>query len=1121
MLRHYDPLEVLAGLKSALGEVATDNQWREALVWAFRVWRGDGGKAMEEALHKAQLSVPCIGGWHLASKASFSGTWSPLGRTLEQYLSDAAEFSLDCQAEHGRLLVGFANWPLHTTADRRQDWIRFLEVLGVRNGLHPIAGTLSREGTPGGYWDRLFRMGDEQIGLDAHWVKCARKVGFSHPQTGYVLKGEVWRVPGQLEFSTLPGPARETLSDLLVTYLRENTDAGFTFSVVHKRGFESVELPTPLQVFLREGEWLASFCRDDVVFDTPSRSWSTKVSRQVPPRFVPRLGLDASSRANLPSILFDDRIGLKDWAEPTSAPDRLVSLATALANISAAERQDLRGQLRRAWIDIAEGHCALSPSLELVVEQTGSLKLCSPDLESPRTVYVTGGRDIFAAGALADVGEAVVDVGEADGKVVCDLLAATGAYMPRLADSGGVQLVVDGGVFEPVPDAPLLVAGDLQWLSDAAILAHEYLGSSFELRTLPQTELDQRLRRIRVHRCSRFEMRIADRVVKNRRNERVQAVPHSSIPTLLIASNEPIDIGLLQQASPALTKLVGSRNNTLEIMLSRLERAGFTGGGFSPTEEMLAQAIERDVGVVRDHFAAARGGADRQVAALLPVVAFLKDREAAGRLSEQLDRLGSSLQLREWLVNELDGDRADTILTVINETDDQRTICQQLGFGFFAYGSTLAELGYPPLNNEADFRRIFEVSLRQLTSSLLARLRRKFNSVWREGGDLSEYVGLRSLDFVAFKPSWLLECEDIDLAFVTRYADNVMNEWLGPDELTVSLHPFDVVTASNQKLLTSRYARMASVVRAWCRKYGTVRPPLTESADPQLLVRAVDQAGLLDFEIIKSSELPIVFRRVDAWPAGMLLSDSLEELGLVEADLQHEEREAREGRRKVEVERRTIAFAGTSLDTGSDDFASLFEQLAGKVLAEESGEWLERSRSPRLTQQEHQNNERRPTGAANGKSGAGWRNQPPEAVRKAMGAASEWLAREYLRQRYPNEMTDACWVSSNREAFCTGAPGDDSLGYDFRLETSRHEYLFEVKSATDAGGEFEFTARELEVASGANRDGRQRYRILYVPYVFDPRRWCVLPLPNPVGRATKNKFRVVRSGSVRYRFELR
>lgn len=135
--------------------------------------------------------------------------------------------------------------------------------------------------------------------------------------------------------------------------------------------------------------------------------------------------------------------------------------------------------------------------------------------------------------------------------------------------------------------------------------------------------------------------------------------------------------------------------------------------------------------------------------------------------------------------------------------------------------------------------------------------------------------------------------------------------------------------------------------------------------------------------------------------------------------------------------------------------------------------------------------------------------------------ASEWLVWKLLFRRHPKEMSDECWVSSNRGKFCTGSVGDDSLGYDFRVVTARHEYLYEVKSALDSGGEFELSARELEVAGSAREDRKRRYRILYVPFVFDPNRWMVMTLPNPVGIKTRDQFRVVRSGSVRYRFEQR
>lgn len=43
--------------------------------------------------------------------------------------------------------------------------------------------------------------------------------------------------------------------------------------------------------------------------------------------------------------------------------------------------------------------------------------------------------------------------------------------------------------------------------------------------------------------------------------------------------------------------------------------------------------------------------------------------------------------------------------------------------------------------------------------------------------------------------------------------------------------------------------------------------------------------------------------------------------------------------------------------------------------------------------------------------------------------------------------------------------------------------------------------------------------ILYVPFVFLPKKWRVLELPNPMGEATGNRFSVVGRGLVRMKFE--
>ena len=109
-------------------------------------------------------------------------------------------------------------------------------------------------------------------------------------------------------------------------------------------------------------------------------------------------------------------------------------------------------------------------------------------------------------------------------------------------------------------------------------------------------------------------------------------------------------------------------------------------------------------------------------------------------------------------------------------------------------------------------------------------------------------------------------------------------------------------------------------------------------------------------------------------------------------------------------------------------------------------------------------------------------------------------------------------MSENRWHFFGSSKGYDAAGYDFRVETPQVEWLYEVKSTLEDSGEFELTANELRVAGSASKDGRRRYRILYVPYVFSPDKWCVLELPNPMGEKTRNGFKTIGRGSVRLRF---
>ena len=242
------------------------------------------------------------------------------------------------------------------------------------------------------------------------------------------------------------------------------------------------------------------------------------------------------------------------------------------------------------------------------------------------------------------------------------------------------------------------------------------------------------------------------------------------------------------------------------------------------------------------------------------------------------------------------------------------------------------------------------------------------------------------------------------------------------------------------------------------------------------------------------------------------------ELGLDLSEIEIEKKRRKHEKEQKKIEQRSIDFAGHTLDTGDSSFADCFQRLAEKSISSDDS-WFERSHR-RLKLNEWIESGSRGS-QHNVRTGGSKRSResPPDEQRRAMGISSEWLAFKFLRRHHKEFFNESCWISRNRSYFFGGEEGDDTVGYDFCVKTSRAEWLYEVKSSLEDSCEFEMTANEMQVASGASKDGRRRYRILYVPFVFSPDRWCVLELPNPMGGTTRTQFKEIGRGSIRFRFE--
>jgi hypothetical protein len=240
---------------------------------------------------------------------------------------------------------------------------------------------------------------------------------------------------------------------------------------------------------------------------------------------------------------------------------------------------------------------------------------------------------------------------------------------------------------------------------------------------------------------------------------------------------------------------------------------------------------------------------------------------------------------------------------------------------------------------------------------------------------------------------------------------------------------------------------------------------------------------------------------------------ALNELGLVPDDLNREARAAAEAAAEEQRRRNSISFSGDSFDTSSTQFAADFAAVAFERFG--GCDW--RSRSSIRTVALKDMGE--PAGAGSGGAGGGRgaKPKPPEHVRTAMGLAGEVLAYHYLKAKHPKLFHDGCWMSASRRSIFP-EDGDDSLGYDFAVNTTETEWVYEVKASPSDACEFELTDNEYRTAAAAAVDKGRRYRILMVQHVFDPDRCRVIELPNPTG-PMRSKFRIVGRSSARMRFQ--
>jgi len=1108
--KRYDAVEILARLSGLFGDRPAPARRQAALAWAFEVWKHNTAAA-KKALGTAGLHVPARGGWFRASWCSFSESWTAAGKQVEAFLAEAGPLSTACRTAAERLLPIWEEWPGPDLASK-SDWIRFLTDAGVVDGLRPATSRLPTGAHRGDTWGWSLATASGTA-LDQSWHENHnfRRVG--HPYTYYSVRGHAWFLPGQEVVHRLSDDARKRFAALVVQHLQTSGSACLTFSLGRFDRPETYQdrqnVRTPLSTFLMTAPWFPVQRRGEDHFVRVSEAWLF-TDRRNDPKFVARapdeIGDVLSQGTKAFEILTKPPYGLRLWKEPSTAAARLVSLADVCDDLEQHERSVFRKQYDQAWHDLGASGGSLEANVRVAVEGATGFSAVSGGDPSP-IIYVRTSRDREVAKLLIDTGALVLaSTGDGDPAVAVSALNATRRFDARRTDEGDVRLLVDGEPFQTSLQCPLL-ADVVPWLAEALVLGHEIGARDLE-KSLAAATLEERFRRIRLRACSVIELRSAEGVVKPleryvyRDDER---------PTLIVTG--ALDKQQLADSAAQLSLLIHANLRSFEPLLLRLYSRLAADQPLRelgpPLDADYAFALQSDLDIVREHLAERRNDRGRKLFLIAPVVAYFAGAEVARTVEQRLTGAASP-QWADLILDHVPQAIAEALWSVLDETDDLAVLRRELALDYARFNRALLELGHAALSSEAELRRLFALWKDEIAPALRDRLRRHYAASVTDPLTLHEYADRRTLDFVTFDERWIETHESINRQDVQQRAAAIFDAQFGADP-GGSLPELESLRASNRRALAAFAETALPVLRA-AASDGLPDWWLSGAAE---VAAAADRAGALDFAPLEHEEMIGVLVRAGLWPRNLPQTLELGDLGLSEEDLNAHERRLAEERAEEARKRNSIQFAGRAFDTTATDFAPSFAGFAENLFA--SANWRARSKLRTLNLQEVAPGDSGQGGGGGGRS----RGVPrlPESIRTALGLAGELLAFHYLRAKHTGRFTVNSWVSENRRALFP-EPGDDSLGFDFCVNTAETEWLYEVKATPGDACEFELTDNEYRTAVTAKSDKTRRYRILLVQHALDVERCRVLELPNPISPSGESRYRIIGRSSVRMRFAL-
>jgi len=452
----------------------------------------------------------------------------------------------------------------------------------------------------------------------------------------------------------------------------------------------------------------------------------------------------------------------------------------------------------------------------------------------------------------------------------------------------------------------------------------------------------------------------------------------------------------------------------------------------------------------------------------MPVVAYFGDAALARQLRSDADREEPTFDITRWLERQLAGKKpavkVKKWVDACRHSDNLATLREKLGLDYERFNRALLDLGETPLSKEAELRNSYDIYLEQMRPEIVNRLRRHYVTDFHEGCELDAYVERKKLEFLPFNEEWILKYETLEKELVDAHVRRLLDKELGrePEESRApKLEPLKSLLERNRDSVRKFVKRASSLVTTWCHRNG-VEAGLWQNEDSQPMLLQLENRGLLDFDLVSTDEkIFALYQRAECWPRGMPQTLDKKALRIDQTEEEEYREQKHRQQKQQEIDRRSIEFAGRTLDTEDASFNEDFRQLQENH--SQDGAWIGRSGETKPSSSDPAEPSRSGGGPQVGGPVNPQTHTPlTEGVRQAMGWASEWLAFQYLCRNPPHSnVNEDCWGSTNRANHFGGCKGDDSRGYDCHVKTPRAQWFYEVKSSLDDSDEFELTANEL------------------------------------------------------------